>query len=167
MSDAVHGTDAGRGTGAVGGSQLAVLPPDRDAALSMVVLRYPDPGTAKKMAAEMAPKTKKTVPPLQAGLLIRDDGNGRRHVADPTQGVAATARQSLVSWGRSASSSAPSPVRSTAAGSAERSRARWSPAWCGASSGYSLAGCSACGRAGPSPPAGSRAAAPSSPPAPR
>jgi hypothetical protein len=81
-----------------GGPAGLGLPPDRDAALSMVLLRYPDPGTAKKMAAEMAPKTKKTVPPLQVELVIQADRSGHRHVTDPTLGVAATARQSLVSW---------------------------------------------------------------------
>jgi hypothetical protein len=79
------------------GSPGRGLAPDRDAVVSMVLLRYPDPGTAKKMAAEMAPKTKKTVPPLQVELVIRDDGSGR-HVSDPTEGMRATALSSMWSW---------------------------------------------------------------------
>jgi hypothetical protein len=74
------------------------LPPDRDSVLSMVLLRYHDPGTAKQIAAQMAPKTKKAIPSLQFELVLHADRDGRRHVADPTLGVAATARQSLVSW---------------------------------------------------------------------
>jgi uncharacterized membrane protein len=82
-----------------GGHSGGGLPPDRDSVLSMVLLRYPDPGTARQIAAEMAPKTKKTVPPLQVELVIKTDRSGHRHVTDPTLGVAATSRQSLISWG--------------------------------------------------------------------
>ena len=74
------------------------LPPDRDSVLSMVLLRYPDPGTAKQTAARMKPKTKKAIPPLQVELVLHADRDGRRHVADPTLGVAATARSGLVGW---------------------------------------------------------------------
>jgi hypothetical protein len=80
------------------GSPGRELPPDRDSGLSMVVLRYPDPGAAKKIAAEMAPKTKKAVPPLQVELVIEADRGGHRHVTDPTLGVAATVRQAVVGW---------------------------------------------------------------------
>jgi uncharacterized membrane protein len=82
-----------------GGGPGRELPPDHDSVLSMIMLRYPDPGTAKKIAAEMAPKTKKAAPPLQVELVIQADRSGHRHVTDPTLGVAATSRQSLVSWG--------------------------------------------------------------------
>ena len=74
------------------------LAPDRASVLSMVMLRYPNPGTAKQVAAEMAPKTKKTIPPAQVDTVLRADRDGRRHVADPTWGVASMVRQDLVGW---------------------------------------------------------------------
>ena len=46
----------------------------------------------------MKPKTKKAIPPLQVELVLHADRDGRRHVADPTLGVAATARSSLIGW---------------------------------------------------------------------
>ena len=74
------------------------LAPDRDSVLSMVLLRYPDPDTAKQIAAKMAPKTKKAIPVLQVELVMRADRDGRRHVTDPTEGAASWARQSAISW---------------------------------------------------------------------
>ncbi|HEY7010478.1 MAG TPA: hypothetical protein VH395_16125 [Jatrophihabitantaceae bacterium] len=63
---------------------------------SMILVRYPDPGTAAEVAARVAPGTEKTV---QIEMVIRVDQDGRRHVADPSQGVKAWAKSDLISWG--------------------------------------------------------------------
>jgi hypothetical protein len=75
------------------------LPPSQTSPLSMILLRYPDPGTARQIAARAAPKSKKDPGPVQVELVIRADRDGRRHVADPSQGVAAWGKSDLVSWG--------------------------------------------------------------------
>jgi hypothetical protein len=84
--------------------------------MSMIVLRYPDPGTAKQIASRAAPKSKKEAQasPVQVELVIRADRAGRRHVADPSQGVKAWAKSDLISWGCSVWPSVPSPVPSAA-----------------------------------------------------
>ena len=66
---------------------------------SMILLRYPDPGTAGQVAAKAAAGSKKTADLVQVELVIRVDRDGRRHVADPSQGVKAWAKADLVSWG--------------------------------------------------------------------
>jgi uncharacterized membrane protein len=66
---------------------------------SMIMFRYPDPGTAKQIASRAAPKSKKDASPVQVELVIWADRDGRRHVADPSQGVAAWAKADLISWG--------------------------------------------------------------------
>jgi len=83
--------------GAAGGPSA----PGQTAPLSMILLRYPDPGTAKQIAARAAPKSKKEAEssPVQVELVIWADRGGRRHVADPTQGAWAWAKSDLVSWG--------------------------------------------------------------------
>lgn len=70
-----------------------------DAPTSMVLVRYPDAGAAKDVAAHATPPSKKTAGPVQVELVIRVDRNGRRHVADPSQGVKAWANSDIVSWG--------------------------------------------------------------------
>jgi len=77
------------------------LPPSQAPPVSMILVRYPDPGTAKQIAARAAPKSKKEAEssPVQVELVIWADHDGRRHVADPAQGVKAWAKSDLISWG--------------------------------------------------------------------
>ena len=78
-----------------------VIPPGQTAPTSMIMLRYPGTGTAKQIAAKAAPTSKKAAAasPVQVELVIWADPGGRRHVADPSQGVKAWAKSDLVSWG--------------------------------------------------------------------
>jgi len=77
------------------------IPPGQTAPTSMIMLRYPSTGTAKQVAARITPKSKKAAAtsPVQVELVIWADSGGRRHVADPSQGVKAWAKSDLVSWG--------------------------------------------------------------------
>ena len=63
------------------------------------MVRYPDPGTARQIAARAAPKSKKEASPVQVELVIWAGRDGRRHVADPAQGVKAWATSDVISWG--------------------------------------------------------------------
>jgi hypothetical protein len=67
----------------------------------MIMLRYPGTGTAKQIAAKAGPTSKKATAasPVQVELVIWADPGGRRHVADPSQGVKAWAKSDLISWG--------------------------------------------------------------------
>jgi hypothetical protein len=67
----------------------------RDSAvLSMVMLRYPSPDTAKQMALQ---------PPadsvLEVEMMLRRDTDGSRHVSDPYFGVKAMAKSDVLWWG--------------------------------------------------------------------
>lgn len=77
------------------------LPPDQTTLVSMIMLRYPDPGTARQIASRAARTSKKEADasPVQVELVIWADRGGRRHVADPSQGVQAWAKSDLISWG--------------------------------------------------------------------
>jgi outer membrane lipoprotein SlyB len=77
------------------------IPPGQAAPTSMFMIRYPSTGTAKQVAAKAAPTSKKAAAasPVQVELVIWADSGGRRHVADPSQGVKAWAKSDLVSWG--------------------------------------------------------------------
>jgi hypothetical protein len=77
------------------------IPPGQTAPTSMIMLRYPSTGTAKQVAARTTPKSKKAAAasPVQVELVIWADSGGRRHVADPSQGVKAWAKSDLISWG--------------------------------------------------------------------
>jgi hypothetical protein len=67
--------------------------------LRMLLYRYPDPKAAARIAAQVS-KTKATHDGApQVELIVETDGNGRRHVVDPTRGTAAWARSDIVSWG--------------------------------------------------------------------
>jgi hypothetical protein len=77
------------------------LPPDSadelrgDSTLvSMVILRYPSPETAKQMVRQ---------PPadsvLEVEMMIRRDSDGSRHVSDPYFGVKALAKSEMLWWG--------------------------------------------------------------------
>ena len=79
----------------------AADPPERspEALLSMIVVRYPDPATAKQVAARAAPKSTKQAGPVQVELVIWADRDGRRHVADPTHGAKAYGTSDMISWG--------------------------------------------------------------------
>jgi hypothetical protein len=78
-----------------------VTPPGQTAPTSMILLRYPSTGTARQVAAKAAPTSKKAAAtsPVQVELVIWADPDGRRHVADPSQGVKAWAKSDLISWG--------------------------------------------------------------------
>ena len=62
--------------------------------LSMVILRYPSPETAKQMVLQ---------PPadsvLEVEMMIRRDSDGSRHVSDPYFGVKALAKSEMLWWG--------------------------------------------------------------------
>ena len=64
------------------------------AVLSMVMLRYPSPETAKDMALQ---------PPaagvLEVEMMLRRDPDGSRHVSDPEFGVKALAKSDTLWWG--------------------------------------------------------------------
>ena len=75
------------------------IPPGQSAPTSMILLRYPDPGTATQVASRAAPASKPAAGPVQVELVIWVDRDGRRHVADPSQGVKAWAKADLISWG--------------------------------------------------------------------
>ena len=77
------------------------LPSGQAAPVSMILLRYPDPGTARQIASRAAPKSKKeaNATPVQVELVIWADRGGRRHVADPSQGAKAWAKSDVISWG--------------------------------------------------------------------
>jgi hypothetical protein len=65
----------------------------------MLLLRYPDAGTAKDVIRRTTPKSKKAPAAVRVEAVIWADSKGRRHVADPSQGVAAWAKSDVVSWG--------------------------------------------------------------------
>jgi len=75
------------------------ISPSQTAPTSMIMLRYPSTGTARQVASQAAPSSKKAASPVQVELVIWADPGGRRHVADPSQGVKAWAKSDLVSWG--------------------------------------------------------------------
>ena len=79
----------------------AAIMPGQTAPTSMIMLRYPSTGTAKQVASQAAPTSKKAAAasPVQVELVIWADPGGRRHVADPSQGVKAWAKSDLISWG--------------------------------------------------------------------
>jgi hypothetical protein len=77
------------------------IPPSQAAPTSMIMFRYPGTGTARQVASRAAPTSKKpaAASPVQVELVIWADHGGRRHVADPSQGVKAWAKSDLISWG--------------------------------------------------------------------
>ena len=77
------------------------IPLDEATPTSMIMLRYPNAGSAKQVAARITPKSKQAAAasPVQVELVIWADSGGRRHVADPSQGVKAWAKSDLISWG--------------------------------------------------------------------
>jgi hypothetical protein len=81
------------------GAEGGAITPTQNAPTSMILLRYPDPGAAGQVASQAAPTSKKTAGPVQVELVIWVDSSGRRHVADPSQGVKAWAKSDLISWG--------------------------------------------------------------------
>jgi uncharacterized membrane protein len=67
--------------------------------MSIVLLRYPDPETAKKMASQPPAGDKGAVPTLKTATVIRCDPDGRERVSDPSFGRRALAKADLLSWG--------------------------------------------------------------------
>ena len=68
------------------------------ALLSMLTIRYPDPATAKQMAASIDASAG-PASALQVELVMSADADSSRHVTDPGHGVAAMARSDVISWG--------------------------------------------------------------------
>lgn len=64
-----------------------------DTVLSLVLLRYPRPETAKQMVSQPPIET-----PLEVEMMIRSDADGRRHVSDPYFGVKAAAKSDALWW---------------------------------------------------------------------
>lgn len=81
------------------GAEGAATTRSQSAPTSMILLRYPNPGTAGQVASRAASAQKKNAGPVQVELVVRVDPGGRRHVADPSQGVKAWATSDLISWG--------------------------------------------------------------------
>jgi uncharacterized membrane protein len=71
--------------------------PDDAALLSIVMLRYPRPGTAKRMASQAGDEDAE--PSLDVALVIRCDDRGRVHVTDMSFGAKAAAKSDVRSWG--------------------------------------------------------------------
>jgi hypothetical protein len=80
-----------------GSSASPVL--DQTSVLSMILFRFPDPKAAARIAAGVSKAKAGYDGAPQIELIIETEGNGRRHVTDPTRGTAAWARSDLVSWG--------------------------------------------------------------------
>jgi hypothetical protein len=66
--------------------------------LSILVVRYEDPDTARQMAARVSSRPTSTNA-AAVELVASADRGGRRQVEDPTHGTAAMARSNVVSWG--------------------------------------------------------------------
>ena len=76
-----------------------LLPRDEKALLSMILLRYPDPHSARQVASRIAAGRTQGLNPPDIELVIETDRSGHRHVTDPSHGAAAWARSDLLSWG--------------------------------------------------------------------
>jgi hypothetical protein len=76
----------------------AILP-DENTVLSMIVFRYPGTETAKQVAGAIRAASTEQGASTPVELVISTARNGRRHVGDPTHGVAAFARSDVISWG--------------------------------------------------------------------
>jgi hypothetical protein len=81
------------------GALERALPRDQTPLLSMILLRYGDPATAKQVAARIVGARGRGVNEPLVELVSETDRSGRTHVADPTHGVAAQARSDMLSWG--------------------------------------------------------------------
>lgn len=75
------------------------VPADRHTLLTMLLVRYPGAGTAKRVNAEASRKADGSHPAIETELLLRTDPGGRRHVASPSVGVWAMAKSEIVGWG--------------------------------------------------------------------
>jgi hypothetical protein len=62
--------------------------------LSLVLVRYADPDTAKQVALQPPADS-----PLEVEMMMRTDADGRRHASDPYLGVKAWALSTLLWWG--------------------------------------------------------------------
>jgi uncharacterized membrane protein len=82
-----------------GHTEGAAITPSQANLTSLILVRYPDASTAARVAARLAPAKNEAAGPVQVEMVIRVDSDGRRHVADPTQGVKAWAKADLISWG--------------------------------------------------------------------
>jgi len=67
---------------------------DDSTVLSLIIVRYPNPETAKQLA--LHPPTESV---LEVEMMIWRDGDGSRHVSDPYFGVKAVAKSDALWWG--------------------------------------------------------------------
>jgi hypothetical protein len=74
-------------------------PPAASEALNMIMLRYPDPDAARKVAKKMTAHGKGQTSPFEVDSLITCDADGKGHVVDPTFGVAGFTPSDAVGWG--------------------------------------------------------------------
>jgi hypothetical protein len=75
------------------------LPLDQKAHLSMILIRYPDPKTARQVASRIAADSAHPANPPDVELVIETDRSGHRQVTDPSHGAAAWAKSDVLSWG--------------------------------------------------------------------
>ncbi len=81
------------------GSGGAGITPDQDAAVGMVMVRYPAPGTAKEVAARLIKSNGKAPDATQIDLVVETDRRGHRHTHTPKLGLSAMMKSDIVSWG--------------------------------------------------------------------
>ena len=67
--------------------------------LAMILVRYPDPKTARRVAATAANRPTAATTAPQIELVVETAPDGRRRVSDPAQGVGTMARSDVISWG--------------------------------------------------------------------
>ena len=82
----------------IAGPPVAFEPPSAGFALDWRALAG-DPKVAAEVAKAAAKGKSGANGAPQIELVITTDGNGHRHVTDPTRGTAAWARADVVSWG--------------------------------------------------------------------
>ena len=72
---------------------------DRDAAVSMLLFRYPGAQSARKLTTDNDRAGQPGPPAFDLELILDADRTGALHAASPTQGVRAMSRSDVVSWG--------------------------------------------------------------------
>ena len=75
----------------------ADMPGDGSGRLRMIVIRYPDPESADKVAAEIAARHD-AADRLEVELFERTESSGRRHITDPRFGTGAIAKANVGGW---------------------------------------------------------------------
>jgi hypothetical protein len=81
------------------GSSDGNLPYNQMSLLSMILVRYHDLATARRVASGLTRSRASGESPPQVELVIETDRGGHRHVANPRLGVAAMAKSDVIIWG--------------------------------------------------------------------